>query len=86
MAEARSFAELEGRASRERRRCTACGAQETAGVVAVSARAYGDGGNSQQLLKGGRTLASASASLCEACVVERYEAVEAALRNEVLDA
>lgn len=55
--------------------CRACGSRATAGVVRIEARAYG----SQGSLKGGRTVASRSVSLCEPCLVARYEAAEAAL-------
>ena len=70
----RTFAELEGR-PKPASGCRVCGA-ETKGVVYIQARAYGPEPGS---LKKGRTLNSRSASLCESCTVERYEAVEEAL-------
>jgi hypothetical protein len=74
----RTFADIEGRTNTARRRCKLCGSSEPAGVVRIEARAYGTESETHPL-KGGRTLASLSLSLCEQCVVERYEAVEHAL-------
>lgn len=76
----RTFAELEGRTSKAMRICGRCGAPEASGIVAINARVYG-GVDRHHPLKGGKTIASLSRSMCESCVVSIYEAVEDALQS-----
>lgn len=69
------FSDLEGRRASERKRCPGCGGLPLAGVVRIEARAYGSV-DAAQPLKGGKTVASLSVSMCEPCVVGRYLAAE----------
>lgn len=77
-----TFADLEGQRATDRRACRGCGAKPLAGVVRLEARAYG-ATDPAQPLKGGRTLASTSLSLCEACVVRVYRAAELGLAGDI---
>jgi hypothetical protein len=72
----RTFAEFTPRRATAERRCARCGTKDPDGVVGISLRAYGHAAPSQQKLKGGRTLASKSRSMCEGCAIEVYEAIE----------
>ena len=79
--ERRGFSELRGRPA-SRGICPRCNDQ-TAGSVFISARSYGPQHGS---LKGGRTLASRSLSLCEFCTVEVYERLEGQFASALVEA
>lgn len=71
-----SFADFRPRPAVAERRCSRCGTEDPAGVVMIALRSYGKDAPSKHKLKGGKTLASKSRSMCEGCAVEIYEAIE----------
>lgn len=72
----RTFADFAPRPAVSERRCARCGTEDPAGVVGIFLRSYNPDAPSKHKLKGGKTLASKSRSMCEGCAVAVYELIE----------